>query len=226
MRIFLIVVICIMVLYVNISISCEIPERAKVYLPVLKGIVDKDWYSLYKKYILAGQIEQETCITLRHKNCWNPKAELKTIREYGFGFGQLTVTKKFDTFKEVKGYNKELQNWKWENRFDPYFQLKAFVAKDKFTYGVFKYIKDADERLAMTLAAYNGGIGGVLNDRKVCTRIIGCDKDKWFNNVEKYSTKSKVVTSGYGKSFFQINREYVRNIFFKRSFKYIKYMGD
>jgi membrane-bound lytic murein transglycosylase MltF len=95
--------------------------------------------------------------------------------------------------------------------------------------GVYKRLNvniTGDDRFAMMFAAYNGGIGGVLSDIKVCESTSGCDPYKWFDNVEKTSLKAKTKVTGYGKSFFDINREYPRNIMFLRNRHYqelIKY---
>jgi membrane-bound lytic murein transglycosylase MltF len=48
----------------------------------------------------------------------------------------------------------------------------------------------------------------------------GCDPEKWFGNVEKTSLKAKTAVKGYGQSFYQINRGYVRSIWFDRRQRY------
>lgn len=201
-----------------------IPENSKQYLPLLNQTIEEIWPDLSIRSMEAGQVEQETCINLKHKKCWNPRAELKTSREYGFGFGQITITDRFNNFEEIKKMHKSLSDWKWEDRYDPYRQLKALVVYDNFIYNKIIGANNDYERLAFTLAAYNGGLGGVIQERQMCKSISNCDSTKWFNNTEKYSRKSKKKYQGYGKSFFEINREYVTNILLIRRHKYVDYL--
>lgn len=203
----------------------EIPENAKQHLPTLRTVVEDYWADAPLRSTFAGQVEQETCVSLKHKKCWSPYAELKTDREYGFGLGQITVTKSFDNFKEAKKLDSSLKNWQWENRYNAEFQLRTLVLTDKFNFGKFAWATDSYERMAFALAAYNGGLGGVLSDRRVCSASSSCDPSKWFGQVEHTSKKAKVAVKGYGKSFFEINREYVRNILTVRRHRYITHMG-
>jgi hypothetical protein len=197
-----------------------IPALAQVYLPMLMAVTTALWPTMPDPALLAAQVEQETCISLKHSKCWNPRAELKTSREYGFGLGQLTVTPRFDNFKESKGWDKTLAGWTWENRYDPEMQLRALVAYDRNLHRQVKAAATADDRMAFTFSAYNGGMGGVLKDRVLCGKTAGCDPAKWLGNVEHTSFRAKTSVKGYGKSFFAINREYVHNIMVVRSPKY------
>jgi len=200
-----------------------IPDRAKQYLPsVIKAI---DVMKFPKEYheSIAGQIEQETCYSLKHKKCWNPNTELKTSREYGFGLGQLTITSKFNGFQEVTQY-KELKEWKWEDRYNPELQIRAILLKDRIAYNAIKWpVVNEYEKLAMAYAAYNGGVGGLLSDRKL-TQLNNGDTSKWFGGIELYSKKSKVPHPEYKVSFFDINRSYPKNILTVRMMKYKPWM--
>lgn len=201
-----------------------IPPNSVQYLPILNEAINDHWNDLSIRSMEAGQVEQETCISLTHKKCWNPRAELKTSREYGFGFGQITITERFNNFEEIKKMDESLKFWKFEDRYDPYMQLKALVVYDHFIYNKIIGTTSDYDRLCFTLAAYNGGLGGVIQERQICRTMKDCDSTKWFGNVEKYSRKSKKKFQGYGKSFFEINREYVSNILLKRRFKYEDYL--
>lgn len=203
----------------------NIPPNAVQHLPVLKEQIVTYWPDAPQYSIFAGQVEQETCITLKHRKCWSPYAELKTEREYGFGLGQITITKSFNNFLEAKKLDASLKDWQWENRYDATFQLRTMVLTDRFNFSKFVWASDDYERMAFTLAAYNGGLGGVLSDRRVCSASPSCDPSKWFGQVEHTSKKAKVAVKGYGKSFFEINREYVRNILTIRRYRYITHMG-
>lgn len=203
------------------------PPLALQYMPILKDEIKTHWPDLPFPSMLAAQVEQESCISLKHSRCWNTRAELKTDREYGFGLGQITITKKFNVFEEVKASDKSLRDWKWEDRFDPRYQLRAIVIKMRNGFRtVSKSFKGFWDQMAAALAGYNGGLGSVLKDRTLCVKTPGCDPSYWFGNVENNSYKSRVAVKGYGKSFFEINREYPKLVMFEkpRRAKYIPYM--
>lgn len=209
----------------------KMPPNAIQYLPTLKKLSIDIWPTLKLRSFLGGQVEQETCISPTSKGCWNPKAELKTKREYGFGLGQATIAydangnERFNIFKEQKKLDKRLADWKWEDRYDPEKQLIGFVRFSMQSYLMMKFTTASEEdRIAFALSAYNGGTGGVLNDRKLCISTTGCDPSRWFDNVEKYSFKAKIKVQGYGQSFYEINRGYVKNVLKLRRFKYIPFL--
>lgn len=196
-----------------------LPALAVLYLPLLVGEASQHWQDAPIAY-LAAQVEQETCISLKHPKCWNPRAELKTPIEYGFGLGQLTVTKKFDNFKAAKTWDASLAKWRWEDRYDPQMQLRALVIYDRNLSRQVSFAADPHERAAFMFSAYNGGYGGVLKDRALCRSTAGCDQGRWFGHVERQSFRAKTAVKGYGQSFYEINRGYVRNIMTVRAAKY------
>lgn len=190
-----------------------LPTRARHLLPVLKEEAQARWPELARREYLAAQVEQETCVTLKDWRCWNPRAELKTKREYGFGLGQITITKRFDNFKEARKWDRALRDWKWEERFKPRYQLIALVAYDRRLWGLTRRLTDhAESALAFAFSAYNGGYGGLLKDRRLCAATKGCDVTRWFGHVEKTSFRARMASEGYKHSFFDINRRYVHNI--------------
>ena len=202
------------------ALADTLPANAHKYAPLLVQEQQQRWATSPQPYTMAGQVEQETCIRLTWPSCWNPHTELKTTREYGFGLGQFTVTQSFNTFNELKGLDPSLKSWQWNDRFDPQMQLRGLVLKD---YQLFRTVvgsATAEDRLAFTYAAYNGGMGGVLSDRRVCAATKGCDQSRWFGQVENTSLKARTKVGGYGQSFFDINRGYVHNILLVRSGKY------
>lgn len=66
------------------------PERAWPKMPILKEEIKMHWSTLTLRSYLGGQIEQETCSSLKSPKCWNENAQLLTPREQGVGLGQLT----------------------------------------------------------------------------------------------------------------------------------------
>jgi len=205
----------------------ELPAGAVQYLPVLAAEQQAHWPDAPLRSAMAAQVEQETCPSLTSTKCWNPRTELKTSREYGFGLGQLTVTPSFDNFAAARKLDPSLADWKYADRFDAARQLRTMVLMDRASYRYLAaMVPDSRERLAMAFSAYNGGLGGVLSDRRLCAQVKGCNPALWFGNVEKTSLKAKTKTAGYGKSFFDINREYVRNVMDLRRGRYAAWFGE
>lgn len=202
-----------------------IPALATLYIPVLLAQLAAYWPAMTPRSLLAAQVEQETCITLKHKRCWSPHAELRTSRERGVGLGQFTKTARFDALQELKDkHPKALADLTWERPYDAELQLRALVLKNRDLYHAIRFADNNRERLAMVLSAYNGGLGGVLKDRRLCANVAGCNPSKWFGHIEKHSTKAKAKVSGYGQSFYHINREYVTNVWGLRRAKYVPIM--
>lgn len=175
---------------------------------------------------IPGLIEKESCISLSHSLCWSRRAELKTARENGVGLGQITRAYtatgaiRFDAMDEARALDSRLRNWTWEDRYNAKNQMIAINAMMRRNYGGFKMMETDIDRMAISLAAYNGGIGGMQSDQRICRNAGGCNPNLWFGHTERYSLKAKTAVTGYGKSFFEINRQYPRDILFNRMKKY------
>jgi len=212
-----------------------IPQRALELMPTVVESIDKYWPDLPLRSYIPAQIEQETCISLKHPKCWSSKAELRTSREYGFGLGQFTVAYntdgsiRFNAWEEVKRLHPDLEKWQWEDRLNPILTIRAITIKNSVTWRRSLFpTSDPLNRLAFVASEYNGG--STKRDRILCESTKGCDATRWFHEgnklaVEDVSTRSKVALPGYGKSFFEINREYVRNVLLIRNKKYVPFTG-
>ena len=199
------------------------PSAALPHLHTLKSEQQKWWPDMPVVSALGGQVEQETCPSLKHRQCWNPRAELRTSRERGVGLGQITKTPRFDSLTELRTvYPAALKDWSWETSelYDPRLQLRGLILMDLRNWKSLAAVPDPKERLAMTFASYNGGLGGLSSDRRACAGTRGCDINKWWGNVEHTSLKAKTAVKGYGKSFFEINREYPVNVMHVRRARY------
>lgn len=199
-----------------------IPPNALGVIPVLKSEQVRLWSSMAVPHYLAGQVEIESCVSLKSPRCWSPTAELKTSREQGVGLGQITRTARMDSLSDLRArYRGELGAWAWDSPtlYDPKYQVRAIVLMDMNAYQKLTAATE-DDRLAKMFAAYNGGVMGVMADEKLCSATPACDRTRWWGNVERTSLKSKVALSGYGRSFYEINRAYPREIMRVRSEKY------
>lgn len=205
-------------------IAERIPSNFFYHKDTLVKVIQTSWNDISIPSVIPGLIEQETCYSLTHPKCWSRFAKLETSREYGFGLGQLTVTSRFNAFEEVKKLDSRLKDWKWEDRFNAEKQMISIVVMLRRNYKIFKSAENELDQYAFALASYNGGIGGIQSDQRICKNTKGCNPNLWFGNVELTSLKKKTAVNGYSQSFFQINRKYPVNILFNRRFKYKPYV--
>lgn len=140
--------------------------------------------------------------------------------------GQITRTWRngrirFDSLADMRGRYEGLREWSWDNVYERAdLQLRAIVLMSKANYdALFARVGDAQQALYFADAAYNGGLGGVNNDRRACAMRSDCNPREWFGNVERTCTKSRAALYGR-RSACDINREHVVNVFRVRSKKY------
>jgi hypothetical protein len=198
--------------------SGVIPPLAKVYLPALVSVLAQIWPGAPMPSFVAGQVETESCVSLSSARCWNPRAELKTSRELGIGLGQTTIaynadgSVRFDNFAALRRQYAALNGWTWDKRFDARYQLTALVEMDHTLYLNVSGAASETDRVVFALVGYNGGAGGLQSDRMLCRNTPNCDPSRWFGNVEKTSFKSRAIMRGYGRSPFQISRDYPKSV--------------
>lgn len=223
-----ILAMAVLFLMVTQARAAELPANAQTYIPLLVSQAQGYWPEIKERSILASQIEQETCASLKSPKCWSPLAELKTSREQGVGFGQFTRTYytdgrvRFDVLTEIAARNpRDLKGYSWANWKDPTLQMRALVLYDRQICNGIKNAATRMDQLQFCMSAYNGGIGGLSNDRLSCRAKPDCNPNVWFGNVEVSGLKSKTEIPGYGQSPFKINRTYVSNIFKVRRDKYL-----
>lgn len=204
-----------------INLPEGLPSNAYTNLPIVLEEVAVYWPDMPDLAILPAQVEQETCISLKHKKCWSRFAELRTNRERGVGLGQVTKTKRFDTLADLKRqYPSQFSNWSWDKPYNARYQARGLVLMDKFNWGSLGKEVQGRERLAMMLNQYNAGPAMLARSRASCRVMTTCLDNVWFENVERAGGPSAAQQPGYRKSFYTISREYIRNIYFIRSIKY------
>lgn len=87
--------------------------------------------------------------------------------------------------------------------YNPAWAMRALVTYDRHLWGRVK-AASACERMAMTLSAYNGGLGWVYRDQQLAAKS-GLDRTRWFDQVER-------VNAGRSAANWRENRGYPRNI--------------
>lgn len=207
-----------------------IPPAAESYRTALKAEQSRHWPDHPRAELLPALIEHESCISLKHSRCWNPKSRLKSSREEGAGFGQITRAwspdgrLRFDALQEMKERHPALREWSWANVYQrPDLQLRAVVLKSRGDFLTLRAVTDPHQRLAFADAAYNGGMGGVNKDRRACGLKSGCDPQRWFGHVEGTCTKSRAPLYG-GRSACDINRHHVHDVLNVRAPKYLGWL--
>lgn len=206
------------------------PPQALQYLPILAHEQQAFWPGMPYPAYLGGLIEHESCITLKHSRCWNPASRLKTAREEGAGFGQITRAYRadgsirFDALTEMRTRHPALREWSWANVYQrPELQLRAVVLMSRDNYQALRMVADPLARLTFADAAYNGGLGGVQKERRTCGLKDGCDPQQWFDHVELVCLKSKRILYGT-RSACDINRHHVVDVLLVRAPRYEGWM--
>lgn len=222
----------IMNLAVAQSVHTYIPERAYRHLPTVYEEALRFTPEIPVGYY-GGLIEHEACLSLTHGRCWSPSSEFKTSREQGVGLGMITRAwdkkggLRFDSLQEMRNrYRTHLRDLSWNTiKQRPDLQIRAIVLMSMENWNALYSIEDPFERLAMSDAAYNGGLGGVRNDRRLCGLKKGCDPQKWFGHVELTSNKSRSNLYGQ-RSAFDINRHHVSDVLKTRKPKYDRHFKE
>jgi hypothetical protein len=204
--------------------ASELPAGFYKYSHGLKSSQIHYWPSDPDLSILASLIEQESCVSLKSKGCWNPSAKLKTSREEGAGILQITRAYKsngslrFDSLASMRDKYSDLSEWSWDNVYTrPDLQLRAVVLLSRDSAMPFRLSGDM---LAFGDASYNGGIGGAQRERRACQLTSGCNASLWFKNVENHCLKSRQPIYG-GRSACDINRTHTKNVMLIRREKYV-----
>jgi hypothetical protein len=208
-----------------------IPAQAPLHLPTLKALQVKHWPTMPAPAVLAGQIEKESCITLKHSRCWNATSRLKSAREEGAGMPQITRTwradgsLRFDALAEIKALHPELAALNWANVYQlPNLQLLTVVLKNRDNWAAFAGVRDPGQRLIFSTLAYNRGVGGVRSEMRACALTPGCDPQRWTGHVERTCTASRQPLYGV-RSACDISRGYPEDVIERRAPKYRGWMA-
>lgn len=101
--------------------------------------------------------------------------------------------------------------------YNPGWAIRALVSYDRWLWQRV-VVPDGCERMAMTLSAYNGGLGWVNRDRRLA-RTRGLDDARWFGAVE-------TVNAGRSAANWQENRHYPQRILHTLAPRYLSWGGS
>jgi hypothetical protein len=209
------------------DVKTFIPQRCLDNLIVMKGERMVHWADHPRPQYLAALAEHESCLSLTHSRCCNVTSRLKTSREEGAGIPQITRayrtdgSLRFDSLAEMRDRHPALRDLSWENvykRADLQNRTLILMSRDNFRFFT-KLGVATGPALHFADAGYNGGNGGVQNERRACGLVAGCDPGRWFGHVELRCMKSKAALYG-NRSACDINRHHVHDVVVTRSTKY------
>ncbi|ELS9321434.1 transglycosylase SLT domain-containing protein [Salmonella enterica] len=101
--------------------------------------------------------------------------------------------------------------------YNPGWAIRALVSYDRWLWSRV-VVPDDCERMAMTLSAYNGGLGWVNRDRRLA-RTRGLDDARWFGAVE-------TVNAGRSAANWRENRHYPQRILRELAPRYLSWGGS
>lgn len=210
-------------------VQTYIPPRALEHLPTLAAQIGELWPAFPSRHYFPALIEHESCLSLTHSRCWASTSRLLTHREEGAGLGQLTRafnpdgSIRFDALTDARRLDpRGLNELRWDTVYQrPDLQMRVIVLMTRAAYNRLQpLVPQHEPRLAMTDAAYNGGLGGLLNERRACAMRAGCDPNEWFGHVERVCLKSTKPLYGT-RSACDINRHHVQDVLRTRMPKYL-----
>ena len=136
---------------------------------------------------------------------------------------RVNGTVRFDTLARVRKSHKSLRSLTWENiKTKPRLQLRAMILHVNRIWESLPDRATEVDKIAMTMSAYNQGVGGLRKDIQLCKRTKNCNSNKWYGNVRD------VKRSGFGtrklgtikRTAWSINRKHVNNTL-KKARKYV-----
>lgn len=209
------------------NVRTYIPPQAFTFKDTISHELTSQFQELHEPNYVPALIEHESCISLKHSRCWKSTSQLKTKRELGVGLGQITKayhsdgSVRFDSLTEMRTrYKLELREASWETiAYRPDIQIRLIVLMLRESWNRLYEVHDLDARMAFVDAAYNGGLGGVNKERRVCGLTKGCDPSQWYGHVENICLKSKKALYG-NRSVCDIYKHHTRDVLGVRLPKY------
>ena len=165
--------------------AADIPSHADRYRRDLVRLAHAEWGLDAPVATFAAQIHQESG--------WNEKARSRVGAE---GLSQFMP----GTAAWISQLRKELAA---NEPMNPVWAMRSMIVYDGWLHHRVQARRPCD-KWAMTLSAYNGGLGWVIRDKRLAS-VKGTDPLAWFNSVERHN-------SGRSTANFKENRDYPRKI--------------
>lgn len=167
-----------------------IPAAAEAHRETVEEAAERYHADPAPVALLAALIEQESS--------WQPEAVSPAGAK---GLAQLTPVA-LEDLDRLAGFG----------NLDPMDPEDAIEGAAAYTAWLASQI-DAEDRWAMVLAAYNGGLRALERDRRLAAKA-GADPDQWWGHVADYSARPREA--------FLENRHYVERILKERRPRYIE----
>lgn len=174
------------------------PERYRMafeFRPLIREYLLDTWGHDDYLSLAGAQVQQESA--------WNCAARSK----FADGCAQFTP----DTWKWAR---KSFCRWAPSGTpYDPEASLPCMVLYD---YWIWQRVTGAREidRINKMLSAYNGGLGWISRDEKICESHFGCDPAKWDGHVSEHSDRADWA--------IKENRNYMRFIVHRHQPQYFE----
>lgn len=165
--------------------NAAIPDHANKYRRDLVRLAHAEWGLDAPVATFAAQIHQESG--------WNAEARSRVGAE---GLSQFMP----GTAAWISRLRKDLAA---NEPMNPVWAMRSMIVYDGWLHQRVQARRPCD-KWAMTLSAYNGGLGWVIRDKRQAS-VKGTDPLAWFNSVERHN-------SGRSTANFKENRDYPRKI--------------
>lgn len=173
--------------------AAELPHAASQYRQELTRQARQVWGLDAPLAVMAAQVHQESY--------WNPRAISPAGAE---GLAQFMPA----TAEWMPDIDRSLSN---PQPFNPRWAFRAMARYDYWLYSRLSAHTDCD-RWAMTLAAYNGGLGWVLRDKTLAAEN-GHSRWLWWGHTERFN-------AGRSAANFRENRHYPQRILLELAPRY------
>ena len=177
--------VCSLLAFLAASVAAQEPPREALrYQRALTTAARSVWGLSAPVATFAGQIQQESA--------WRERAQ----SPYAQGLAQFTP----DTARWISGLYPDLAG---ADVWNPQWAILALVRYDRWLWDRLSSVPEQCDRMAMTLAGYNGGAGWIDRERAKA-RSAGLDASRWWGHVETVCLRAQWACTE--------NRDYPRRI--------------